>query len=448
MGAVIHMEQNDNLVARIMRAEAIRKAVSDQNPFPSQDQHQAAHNLHRLISRAKQTPGFEIGKVLARVGLGGNGDTDSTKRLDTYTLPNVEDDRRKARIAKKPGKFLELAEVLAKSLNEPAAVVVSQVFEGCSYATKQLPKGDWESENWARLTQLINSMARAVIRDHDVEAYWQKARMTNGGYDLATGRFLETSQGIGGLFDNWGLAGDVVWSGETAPVPSIPLARRLQGDQLSGAVSFEGGFATEATFRFWLDIRLALGPVNEPTSIGPLIEFRTALEAELDDGRIACFDYPVIDHVETPDFAVIDGESYRVDHVELTADADAPPAMFREDALHSYIVRSELSPALLRSLLDPDSDAHITQDLCGLTLGHGGFPPIRFSKTSAIGAINEALLNGKLEAELGAECDRLAAGLDALRVEQGKKIRIAEAEALARWTSHTASKSQKKGDQQ
>ena len=222
----------------------------------------------------------------------------------------------------------------------------------------------------------------------------------------------------------------------------------MQGAPVLGTLSLENEDEAEVSYLFWLNMRLALGPVNDPDTIGPLLEFLSTLEAHLHDGQIARFDYPVIDEVEPPDFAYINGESRRVTGIELTSPAKAPPAMFREDAYHSYIGRREISLALLRTLFAEDHTACLEHELGDATPEHRSATTIRFRRTSTIGAINEALLKGQLEAKLGAECDRLSAGLDTLRAEQEKKIRAAEAEALARWASQVTNIPLTIGEQQ
>lgn len=451
MGDVIQMNREDDLAKRIQRAEAIRAAIERKEPFPPGDQIQAARNLHRVLENAKAVQDFNVHNVLATkgVGLGGNGGTDSTKRLDTYTLPDGADDHRKARIAKKPQKFWELAKAIAAELDKPAAVLVSQVFEGCSVGTEELPEGDWDSENWSLFAEHLQLMAVGIIRDHDVEGYWRKTFSTNGWYDVRTETFCPASNVLSYIQFGYGLAGEWMVSDETSPTPSIPLGQRLQGDPIPGWVSLEEDQTIDVFFRLWLEVRLALGPVNDHRSIGPLLEFRTVLDAVMEDNRIMRFDNPFTEGSDMINRAFIDDDEFPVHGLDYSAESlmEGPnfrPIVepeFRSGAEHSYFGWREVSPALLRSLLDEDNSQR--QAAFIPVCRHEGvwvndLPPSRFSRASAAGVLNIDLLTGALEAELGAECNRLAAGLDALRAEQDRAIRDAEAEAMARWTTKTA----------
>lgn len=451
MGDIVQMNLVSDLAKRIQRAEAIRAAIERKERFPTGDQLRAARNLHRVLGRAKASQGFNIHNVLGAdgVGLAGNGGTDSTKRLDTYILPDEADEPRKARIAKRPAKYLALADAIADELDEPAAVLVSQVFEGCSFGTKELPEGDWDSENWARFAENLELMSAAVIADHDVETYWRKVFSTNGRYDVRTETFRPSSNALGFIQFGWGLAGEWMVLDETSPTPSIPLGRRLQHDPIPGRVWLEENKATEVAFLLWLDVRLALGPVNDHRSIGPLFEFRTVLEAVMEDDRIMRFENPFTDDSELIERAFVDDDEFSVIGHEFsdafrTEGPDFGPKIkpeFRSGAEHWYFGWRELSPALLRALFDPvaaDQKANFVPTNRHQSLLPKDLPPNRFSRASAAGVTNIDLLTGALEAELGAECDRLAASLDAYRAEQDRAIRDTEAEAMARWATKNA----------
>lgn len=451
MGEVIKMKTEDDLAKRIQRAEAIEAAIARKETFPHGDQLQAARNMHRVLEKAKTVEAFSVHDVLVAkdVGLGGNGEIDSTKRLDTYTLPDGANDSRKKRIAKKPAKFRDLARAIADELDKPAAVLVSQVFEGCSFGTVELPVGDWESENWSRFADHLQLMAEGVIRDHDVEAYWRKVFATNGIYDVRTEKFRPSSNALGYILFGWGLAGEWMVSDETSPTPSISLGRRLQYEPIPGQVSLEEDQPTDVFFLLWLEVRLALGPVNDLDSIGPLLEFRSIFEAVMEDDRIMRFDNPFhagdesihrafIDDHEFPvhDFGFVDDSYYREPNFRPPVEPE-----FRSGAEHSYFGWRELSPALLRALLDP-VEASQTAKFVPINRHWNDMlkdlPPSRFSRASAAGVINIDLLNGALEAELGAECDRLAASLNEYRAEQDQAIRDTEAQAMVRWATKTA----------
>lgn len=444
MGDIVQMPHLPDLAKRILRAEAIRSAVAENPKFPPGDEHLiCASNLDLILERAKHAEGFDIHKVLANkdVNLAGGCPTDSTKRLTTYRLPQGASESRKASIAKKPRKYLQIACAVAAEVGEPEAVLVAQVFEGCSIGTEHLVDGDWDSENWSRLAILFTSMANAVIRDHDLDEYWRKVRATNGIYDVRAEKFRATPQPLGYLADGWGLACDCVCSDEVAPVPSVPLGRRMQGTPLPGWVNFSADDTVDVEYVFWLEVRLALGPVNDQLSIGPLFEFRTVIEGRMEDSRIVRFDNPHTDTTDVVKRAFIGGEEHSIQGIGLYADAllDAPE--FRDGAEHSYFSWSELNPALLRYLFDPAGKE--TAEIFSPIKRHEGvreqdLPPSRFGRASAASVLHTDLLTGAMEAELGAVCDRLTTQLDVLRAEQDCAIRDAEAEAIARWTTRTA----------
>lgn len=451
MGEVIQMHPTKtddqgtrDLASRIRRADAIRRTIECRQPFPAGDQIRAAGNLHRVLTRAKSHQGFDVRRVLDTASLAGNDQTDSTKRLDTYTLPEGASDRRRMRIAKKPGKFFELAQAVAAETGEPEALVICKVFEGCSLGTEELPEGDWEDENWSRLTVLLTQMAQAVMRDHDVEEYWRKLRGTNGAYDVLTGTFRTSSYPLDPTAAAWGLAGDGGLHFEEAPpAPSISLGRRLQSAPWSGWIAFSDDDFTTVDYLFWLEVRLALGPVNDHLTIGPLLEFRTNLEARMEDGRSLTFATPFADPGGIRSQAHIDGEAHPVFASGLSEGKWLEEPEFREGAHDDYFGWREVSPALLRYLLDQDlpDTSLIFQPLIRHNASlYPDFPTSRFSHFSPAGRLTIDLLTGALEKELGAECDRLAAGLDTLRAEQDRVIRDTEAEAMARWAKKTATK--------
>lgn len=200
-------------------------------------------------------------------------------------------------------------------------------------------------------------------------------------------------------------------------------------------MSFEENETTDVSFLLWLEVRLALGPVNDHRSIGPLLEFRTVLEAVMEDERIMRFDNQFTDGSDTIERAFLDDEEFPVHCLGFADCFLIGEAEFRSGVEHSYFSWREVSPALLRALLDENNSERNAAFIP--VRRHEGvwvidLPPSRFSRASAAGVLNIDLLTGALEAELGAECDRLAAGLDALRAEQDRVIRDAEAEA--KWT--------------
>lgn len=432
-----------DLAGKIKRAESLRRAVESKATFPSGDQWQAARNLHRLIAVWRESEQFNISRILDVVGLGGNGTTDSTKRLDTYTLPDDASTNRRDRIAKKPRKYLELARAIAAELGEPEAIILCQVFEGCSYGTEHVTSGDWEAEDWTKLTELIKQMASALVQDHDLMDYWRKVRSTNGRYDVRKEVIQSDNDCLDYCGEGYGLAGGTICSCKIAPIPSVPLGRHRQALPTPGSVLFHDGETLEVRYTFWLEVRLALGPVNDSYSIGPLVELRTVLEAETDDGQSIIFDNPFTDTTDVIQKATIGAEVLDVSFVDLHDYDHVPDPGCHGAAEHSYFAWKELSPALLRRLFLPN-DLDRTGAFQSVNRNAGVFigdlPPNRFSLGSAAATLHTDLLTGRLEEELGHICDNLTGQIDALRLAERRLIYDAEATAVSRWAKRTLAK--------
>lgn len=418
--------------AKLKRAEALRRAKN----FVAEDQLRAARNLDRLISVWRRSEGFDLGRVLSSTGLAGTQDTDSTKRLYTYRLPeNASEVRRKA-IRKTPGKYFEIARAVARELEEPEEAILCQIFEGCSLGTDHAVDEDWETGNWDRLAELLERMSQAVIQDQGLANYWRKVRMTNGRYDVRRGIIRPDFNGLDLILDGYGHAGNVMCSDEMAPIPSIPLGRRRQAPPITGTVHLDTDERLDVELIFWLEVRLALGPVNAMDSIGPLIELRTVLEIRTEDGRTGTLDNPYTDtdRVQT---MTLDGDILNISAI-APCDFDlVPDAEFRGFCDHSYFAWEEVSPALLRQLLEP-GDPERTGPFHAINRSEGKWladlPPNRFPQGSAAAVIHTDLLTGAIERELGQACADLVDRLEALRLDAADRIREAEAAALMRWT--------------
>lgn len=425
---------HEAFAAKIKRAKALRASFDQRAVFSIEDQTRAAANLHRLLEYLNKDRGLPKRQIAQESGLGGSGDVDSTKRLDPYTLPEGASQSRVGRLAKKPGKYFEIAEAIARILKEPTEVYVCQIFEGCSFGTGRAFEPDWEDEGWGRLADLLRRMSAAVIRDEDVSKYWLDVVKLNGCYDSRTGHLHQSNTALDCVGCETGLAGWSAYPDELPPIPSVLIGQRLMMEPHEDTLVLKDGRQIEAEFRIYLEARLALAPVNQDGLPGPMIEFRSRLDAFSEtEGRID-FDNMHSDGSGGSDAirsALINGAEVEIAEFPLL---DAPEAEWREDGYeHVYFAWEEVSPAILRSLF-----GEIERPFGIIFRERGTFvqelPPSRFPEGSAGFYLNAYLLTGELEKDLAAACRDCADKVALFREALDQRIVTAEAEAEMRWT--------------
>lgn len=420
--------------AKIKRAKALRVSFDQRAAFSIEDQERAAANLHRLLEHLNEDRGLTKRQIAQASGLGGSGDVDSTKRLDPYTLPEGASESRVGRLAKKPGKYFEIAEAIARILEEPTEGYVCQVFEGCSFGTGREFEPDWEDEGWGRLAELLRLMSAAVIRDEDVPKYWLDVVKLNGRYDSKTGQLHQSNSALDSLGCETGLASCSVFPDELPPIPSVLLGQRLMMEPHEDTLVLKGGRQIEAEFSLYLEARLALAPVSQDGLPGPMIEFRSRLDAFSEtEGRIV-FDNMHSDGSggsDTISSALINGVEVEIAEFPFL---DVPEAEWREDSFeHVYFAWEEISPALLRALF---GEIERPFDMTFRERGDYAqeLPPSRFPHGSAGFYLNACLLTGELEKHLAAACRDCADKVALFRHSLGQRIDEVEAEAEMRWT--------------
>jgi hypothetical protein len=196
----------------------------------------------------------------------------------------------------------------------------------------------------------------------------------------------------------------------------------------------KGGRQIEAEFSLYLEARLALAPVNQDGLPGPMIEFRSRLDAFSEtEGRIV-FDNMHSDGSggsDTIRSALINGVEVEIAEFPLL---DVPEAEWREDSLeHVYFAWREVSSALLRSLFgEIERPFDITFREREVYVQE--MPPSRFPHGSAGFYLNAYLLTGELEKDLAAACRDCADKVVLFRNSLGQRIDEVEAEAEMRWT--------------
>ena len=424
----------ESFAAKRKRADALRASREQRAVFSLLDQSRAAANLHRLLEQLSAEHGLSKRKVARAAGLGGAGDTDSTKRFDPYTLPERATESRIGRLAKKPGKYFEIADSIAALLDEPADGYLCQIFEGCSFGTGQEHEADWEDEGWARLSYLLRCMSMAVIKQEDVEGYWRQTLQLNGSHDSRSGELRPSHNALDGVGCAGGLAGYSTHPSDLPPIPSVLLGKRLQMEPVIDTIVLEDGQTIDAEFKLYLEVRLALAPVSQDGVPGPMIEFRSRLDATHEELGDIPLDNQYSDGSGGSDeirFAYISGVKRRIERFPIL---NSPPAEWRwEGVEHAYYAWEEISPALLRSLFGDDAlpfEMVFKDRLAELP----EVPPSRFPSGYPGYYLSAHLLSDALKTELSEACRDCASKLAALREELERRIIEEEISAELRWS--------------
>lgn len=416
------------------RASALRAAREKNQVFSADDQERAASNLHRLLEEVCATGGLTKRDVVIKAGLGGGNNTDSTKRLDTYTLPDGASSSRRERLAKKPGKYFEIAEAIASLRNESSAPFLCQVFEGCTFGADRGFLTRWEEERWARLTQLLRAMSVAVAKKSNIDVYWTEAAQGNGQYDHKADQLICAVQPLDMVGCSAGLAGYQAHPGELPPVPSVLLGTTPLAEPSTAKLRFSNGDELEIFAWISLEVRLALAPIGRTGEPGPLLEFRSRLDAKRKkDGELvlkgAYFDE--MDGVLKINGAGLVGREAA--HVQLT-DCIIPDARYRDGCRNDYWAWEEVSPGLLQEVFG-DWEAPLDMSHVRSGIDANRMPPCRFEADTAAFFLHAYLMSGAFETELMGACKSRAALLDQFRDTLDKKILEAEADANSRWSS-------------
>ena len=343
MGDVIEMNSHrkpgsigsDRAVAEARRAGGLRSALSTKARFAGDDPKRAATNLHALLEEFKSGRGLRKRDVAIESGLCDRDGLDSTKRLDPYTCPEHARDKRIARLARKPRMYFKIADAIAKLTGDPMNALLCRIFEGCSFGTSAAKGADWEDQRWEGLANLIQAMSRRIILDTNLAAYWRDALMLQGEFDVRSMALKQAHSSFGNGGAAKGLAGVVQCSDEIAPVPSIPIARRLQAPKSKGLLALNGNDPEQVDFIMFLEIRLALAPLNAATNLGPLLEFRSVLEAISPVHGYIRFDNPFTDGNDQVREAITDVGRFPVELVEWP---ETPDAERRDGCEHSFLL--------------------------------------------------------------------------------------------------------------
>lgn len=415
---------------QLRRAAALRAAMSRPN-LDAADQQRAASNLGRLLDQLKQEKGLTRSQVAQKAGLGGNNLTDSTKRLDTYTCPDGASLKRRNRLAKKAPRYFDLAKAIADSLGESEEPYLCRIFEGCSFGTDAEELPDWDSERWVILSRMITQMAQAVIHGTGLQQFWQQVSMMQLTYNAWTEQI-----GRGELtYDHFAVETGLVNNGiifwDSPPVPSLPIARRLMVPPQSGALVLADGQELEATFRWQLEIRIALGPTTAGDEIGPMLEIRTFLEVLDSNQQPFSFSHPYLSGFSVVPDLMDGGQARPILEMRGLEEPEPDP---RVGAENHYIGFEEVSPAILRELLMHDEyPVEPLRFNVHTSMNQTNRPQTRFEWGSPASELYRELLDQSFEKDLSAVCLKLRDQLEAYRQEIRERCLVAEAEALNRW---------------
>lgn len=412
--------------SHLRRAQALKMALDTSKVLNANDRERAAGNLDRLLDELRDSYGLSRVDIARAAGLGGNGDTDSSKRLDTYTLPADASEARRNRLAVKAGRYFDLAHAMARLSTVQEEVLLCRIFEGCSFgvATEEIP--DWEQERWSVLARMLTAMSCAVVHDTDQNGYWSTVGMMQFPYDFETGTFGEGPCSFDQYSIETGLVNNFVCREDAPPVPSVPLASRPMAEPTPVVLLLGGGRSLPVTLRFCLTIHLALGPVHGLAGIGPMLELRSEIDLVMPDGSVCETSRPIHSRFSSPPELFLDGNWVQIVDIEGYTE---PEPEGRDGAEHHYLGYYEISPALLRMYLTHE----VFRPVALRFVPHNDRLPLRFEWGAVGASLHHDLLDGSLERDLAKACRSLQAKLNLFQAKCRSDSLVAETEAFNRW---------------
>jgi hypothetical protein len=416
------------------RAEQIKAAIGAREPLNAADQEMLAENLWELVRDGKTKYRLSSADLAREAGLGGKHGAGG-KPLDTYTLPKDWEgenrSRRIARLAKKAAGYCKLAAAYGRLTRLDEQDILCTLFARCDFGRGYTQELDWDIERWNNLHRLLMRVADLIIHKTKLVEYWQDVYQVPGQYDIRQDKidaapFPLDQEGFQPLAQN------SVCSDEVPPIPSIALARRLQSLPTQGILRLGNKLQRTATILLWQEIRLALGPVRALDDIGPLLELRTVLEAEI-EGQRATFDNPFTDGTDRITQVIVNGNA-----VPVEADVPDMPPCFDPQDEHSYFGWLEVTPATLRDVLG-QSYHDVPHYWWDCIFNRDQDTPLRerasswFLSTHPAYFVETSLHSGSFERELLKRCEELKGLVSARKADAAAAARIAAALTLARW---------------
>ena len=421
-----------------LKAARIREAVGAGKRLSEPDQEKVARNFHEILEDLATSDSSIRRRIVEATGFGAQNGTDSTKRLDPYVLPPTGSEARRARLAKKPGKYLIFATALAEEApnGKSEDEYLCGLFQGASFATEIKTQSDWDEEAWASLDRLIRAMVSAVSRRENLSSYWAMMKSLNASYWYEERGELRYSHNCIDPDDiSSGITDDVFYPDDKPPVPSVLIAQRPLLPPRVDMGWIEGLGDCELVHKLFLEVRLAVVPRAGTGRPAPFFEFRTRLDVIHDDlGELLLDNRYFWFAIKN---ALVGGErravkiDFDVSYDELSGED------YRLGCEQSYWGYKEVTPAMLKELFGSVRSVFETiaqKQPYRIDQAGGGYPPSRFAGFSTPWWLSAHVTSGLLEKELTEAVRSCKQLVDDYRADLQRKIELFEGEALKRWS--------------
>jgi hypothetical protein len=359
--------------------------------------------------------------------------------------------------------YVRLSDAIADALGQDRDLFLDDKLNGIQLMESDIPS-DAEA---AKLSYLLDQMAKAVAEQTELSAFFDLAAQTPGRMD-EWGRIQPSTMTV--LRDRWHEDGHDHWT-EQQPIPSVPICRifeqafngrariapwaKLDASKLSELVeAVDGPLAREVvdfSVEIWREIGLAIGERSQRGAIGPMFSGHAHIKVKI-EGIDATPFYPwTLEHffLDTPAI-LVEGDRWTACRVELDLGEDfsdvwvepvPPPGEPNYAVEHYYFSKHPVNVWNLRRLLDrAESDQPAAASLLP------GLAPTQRNRTfrfsGEIGKQFEvALAAGELESALTSEINRLKTELSRYLSERQETLAAQDEEMLARWRTGERRKS-------
>jgi hypothetical protein len=367
--------------------------------------------------------------------------------------------RRRAEILqmKKASTLANMVNAIAQHTGDAADNLLLEAFRGTRFdraAAAQLQgigvEPDLE-EFWSLLSDTLHALAAAVVRTEGLEKHQERMVALRGGYNLASDSFFPSSaRPLIRPLANW----SEHWC-EFPPVPSVVLFTEPQCETVERPLLLADPEARlPVAVSVCREVRLAIGPVDNPLVPGPLFEFRSVLHLAAGGRPLRLrYPWPSLEDAQEDVEVEIDGTwrtatlLLREDHAP-TAFEDhlvggsrefwLPAALEAPQHGHAYPGWRPVTAGTCRDLLlRPAEGACVPFQEApynGLTNREG---PDAFLPSGSLAALIEAALHGtgpeSLPEQLRAAARQMVARLSGWHVEQAAAAESAHRTLRSRW---------------
>jgi hypothetical protein len=291
---------------RAERISRLREVLGENPKMGGEDQIIVARALHDLLERIERRYGVAKAKILREAGIGGEGD--STKHLSQYAIPRdltrEELNRRSARLRKKPGPYVKLAEAAASFADDlDEGDTLLEVFGQASFWHQGVREA---ASDFVDLADRLRLVADGISRKYELTKFFRKverAQAWPAPTPDSVQRDAEKDALIGDevaiAFYSWGdLPSSVGWpielhqltwltenemdGGNLPPYPSIILGSRKVGSPFPISIvrpltkakkQIQSGAKTPVTAQGWpaVELRLCIAPIGKEQSATPVL---------------------------------------------------------------------------------------------------------------------------------------------------------------------------------